>query len=546
VLFAFLKLLGLLAALFKRLRHLGVIMKKNLLSLAVAAGAAGMTSVASAQMYLNSEGTGEALIFPFYSVQSGNDTYIHVVNTTAQTKAVKVRMIESVDSLETLDFNLYLSPQDHFAFVITVDGEGAMMKTADNSCTVPAIPEAGQPFSTLLWADDPATDATDRTAEENREQVGYVEVIEMGQIVDGSDTAADILHATAGDTIGMPADCAQLVTNWSNTGGTEGAWYAEADAELVGTVGGGASVGTTDFAAVWNGGGLYGVATVINVAEGTAFGYEARAIEDLVEAGSTGSVLHYPPGDTRPDFNDNAMANTANVNVDGVQTVYTGQLGVNHGPVSAVFMTGSISNDYVVDPDLNALTDWVINFPTKSSHLDAAGDLSAPFSNTTTAAGTDLTALCQPVSVVGYDREELTQDPPTPGSDGPAFSPSTRPETTATPDLLICNEVTVAHFGSASATNTTADIANGLANVSAYVDGWDAGWAVMDFESANLNNVVDNDRELAGAVADAEGLLAGLPVTGFAVVEYTNGVADANVRNYQQAWDHKTNVVTSD
>ena len=51
-------------------------MKKNLLSLAVAASAAGIASVASAQMYLNSEGTGEALVFPMYSAQGGNDTYI--------------------------------------------------------------------------------------------------------------------------------------------------------------------------------------------------------------------------------------------------------------------------------------------------------------------------------------------------------------------------------------------------------------------------------------------------------------------------------------
>ena len=517
-------------------------MKKNILSLAVAASAAGMATVASAQMYLNEEGTGEALIFPFYSVQSGNDTYISIVNTTNQTKAVKVRMIESVDSLETLDFNLYMSPQDHFSFAITADGEGAKMITADNSCTVPAIPEGGQSFSTLLWAEG----ATETDAEANREQVGYVEVIEMGQITAGSDTAADILHAMTGDTAGTPGDCAQLTTNWSVTAGTEGAWYAEASAELVGAGGADASVGTTDFATTWAGGGLYGTGTVINVAEGTAFGYDAKAIEDLVAAGSSGSVLHYPPGDTRPDFSDNAMANTAVVNVNGVQTTYTGTLGVNHGPVSALFMTGSISNDYVIDTAINGLTDWVLNFPTKSNHLDAAAELTAPFSNTTTASDTDLTALCQPVAITGYDREEMTQDPPTPGSDGPAFSPSTRPETTTTPDLLICNEVTVAHWGSASATNTTDAITNGLANVSAYVDGWAAGWGVMDLESGNLNNTVDNDRELAGAVTGTTELLAGLPVTGFAVVEYTNGVADANVRNYQVAWEHKTDVITSD
>ena len=48
-------------------------MKKNILSLAVAASAAGITSLASAQMYVNTEHTGEALIFPFYSAQGGNE-----------------------------------------------------------------------------------------------------------------------------------------------------------------------------------------------------------------------------------------------------------------------------------------------------------------------------------------------------------------------------------------------------------------------------------------------------------------------------------------
>ena len=74
-------------------------------------------------MYINSEGTGEALVFPFYSAQNGNDTSIHIVNTTADFKAVKVRMLEGTESLETLGFNLYMSPQDHFSFAITADGE---------------------------------------------------------------------------------------------------------------------------------------------------------------------------------------------------------------------------------------------------------------------------------------------------------------------------------------------------------------------------------------------------------------------------------------
>ena len=115
-------------------------MKKNLLSAAVAATSVVVASSAVGQAYINDRLTGEALVYPIYSAQNGNDTYIHVVNTTGDYKAVKVRMIEGENSQEVLDFNLYMSPKDHFAFAITADGEGAKLKTTDNSCTVPIIP----------------------------------------------------------------------------------------------------------------------------------------------------------------------------------------------------------------------------------------------------------------------------------------------------------------------------------------------------------------------------------------------------------------------
>ena len=514
-------------------------MKKNLLSLAVAASAAGMTSLATAQMYINTEHTGEALVFPLYSTQGGNDTYIHVVNTTAQFKAVKIRMLEGEESLETLDFNLYMSPQDHFSFAITADGEGAKLVTNDTSCTVPQI-TGDVPFTDLLWAG-----AANEGTEQDREQMGYIEVIEMGQINPASATAADIEHVD-----GVPGDCAQLVTNWSDNAGEEGAWYDEADAELA-AVPGAASVGTTDFNATWNGGGLYGVASVINVAEGTAFGYDAVAVEDLVDPASTGSILHYPPGDTRPDFDDPALAETANINVDGVQTVYTRNFAGNTADtVSAVFMTESLSNDYVIDPDLNALTDWVVTMPTKSNHYNGL-DFDQPFSNLTIDAldgDSKATGLCQPVSMTGFDREEDTQDAPPPvlpGSDGPQFSPSVAPDPedpVSQSDWALCAETNIVHFGDSSATNSSSN----LASAGAFVDGWTEGWAVLDLTEEGLINGIDQDRILPGDVAGTDGELTGLPVTGFAVVEYTNGtLGGGTLANYQMSWEHKTSVATS-
>jgi len=520
-------------------------MKKNLLSLAVAASAAGVASLATAQMYLNSEGTGEALVFPMYSAQGGNDTLISIVNTTAQYKAVKVRMLEGAESLETLDFNLYMSPQDHFSFAITADGEGAMLRTSDTSCTVPQI-TGDVPFTDLLWAAEVDT-------EQGREQVGYIEVIEMGQIDPDSDTAEDIEHVD-----GVPGDCEQLVTNWSDlsadAGGAVGAWYAEAEANLVGVAGASAGTGETDFLAGWSGGGLYGVATVINVAEGTAFGYDAAAIEDLVDGDNTGFVLHYPPGDTRPDFEDAALSLTANVNVDGVQTTYTGSPLARHHAVSAVFMTESIQNDYIVDATISGLTDWIVTMPTKGNHAekdpDDADYFSPPFSNETIDAldgDVTETGLCQPVGMTGYDREEGTQDappPPTGNNDLPPFSPSVRPDPedpTSVADWALCAESSIVHFGDTSATSSESN----LADARLFVDGWAAGWAVLDLTEGGLTNGLDNERVLPGAIAGNEGELTGLPVTGFAVVKYTNGDTGGVQSNYSMAWEHKTSVATS-
>ena len=543
-------------------------MKKNILSLAVAASAAGMTSLATAQMYINTEHTGEALVFPFYSAQGGNDTLISIANTTAQTKAVKVRIIEGQTSQETLDFNLYMSPQDHFSFAITVDGDGAKLVTNDTSCTVPAI-DGEQAFTDLLWVEDDDDGVPLVGTAEGREQVGYIEVIEMGQIDPDSDTGAAIEHATTGAGAGTPADCDAVVELWSvtvdaNGDAVNGAWYTEANAA---NVGGSAeeqalvAVGTTDFAAGgWSGGGLYGVATVINVAEGTAFGYDAVAIEGLVEAGSTSSQMHYPPGDTRPDFADNAVANSAIVSIDGTQTTYTAGLGAgNHLPVSALFMTESISNDYVIDADINALTDWVVTMPTKGLHLDAT--YSQPFSNTITSAVAPFTvaplAGCQPVGMTGYDREEQIQDPPADDPDNPVnpnFSPSIRPDPeapTATADWAMCAESTIVHFGGSSATNSAqASTANyTLADASGFVHGWAAGWAVMDLTEGGVTNTLDQDRILPGTLsqggADIDGELTGLPVTGFAVVEYSNGTLGDAMANYSSSWEHKSNAAHS-
>ena len=56
-------------------------MKKNVISLAVAATVASGSAVAG--MYVSPEKHGEVLMFPFYNADNGNATNMHIVNTTA-------------------------------------------------------------------------------------------------------------------------------------------------------------------------------------------------------------------------------------------------------------------------------------------------------------------------------------------------------------------------------------------------------------------------------------------------------------------------------
>ena len=103
-------------------------MKRKTLTNALLAGVAGVAGIAniSNAVNLNPDGLGEVLIYPFYTVNGGNDTLLSVVNTTDSVKAVKVRFVESKNSREVLDFNLYLSPYDVWTgAVIDPDGDDA-------------------------------------------------------------------------------------------------------------------------------------------------------------------------------------------------------------------------------------------------------------------------------------------------------------------------------------------------------------------------------------------------------------------------------------
>ena len=498
-------------------------MKKNLISLAVAASVAGVAASTQAAMYLNPEGTGQVLLFPFYNAENGNETSMHIVNTTADAKAVKVRVLEYVNSQEVLDFNLYLSPYDEFAFTIyqNPNGDGGALVTGDNSCTVPALgtpidanenPLNGfvrasdgakvQPFLPYQYTNAPK-DALNSIV---RTMQGHVEIIEMG-VLGASGTFTPKAWATH-DSKGVPNSCAKLVGAWDPD---TGVWAASAE---------GAKTAIT--AAT---GGLYGLSNHLNNQDAASFGIEPAAIADFW--GTNPAFLHTDPGTLTPSLGSGVKS--AIVNNGGSASTLTYATG--HDAVSALFMQDWLYNDVMVNTNIGGMTDWVITFPTKREYVNLATAV-APFAEIYGLKGatkyTYAGLACEDIKIKQWNREEST-----PVGDGaPQFSP--KPDITVVTNEL-CLETNVIAVGAAtagSALNVTLQTTGNEwwpGKKLNFIEGETEGWMRMGFQ------------ETTQKLRQADGSdLQGLPAMGFAAYKYVN----SNM-SFGFVSDHKGNVCGS-
>jgi len=473
--------------------------------LAGIAGVAGISNMANA-IYLNPDGLGSVLIYPYYTVNTGNATLVSVVNTTNEGKAVKVRFLEAYNSREVLDFNLYLSPFDVWVGEIAPVGTGASLFTNDNSCTVPAIPAAGAPFRTFAF--DGTTSPADggpKTLTRTRE--GYVEMIEMATVTDETKSS---LSAITHDSSGVPSDCGQVVGAWN--GG--GYWQSNPQIDMAPPSGG-----------------LFGSGSIINVDTGTIAGYNADAIDAFY--GPNTPPQHTEPKDLSPSLKS-ATSLTSYVFANG-QLVTTSYLaGID--AVSSLFMVDNVYNEYVVDPNVGASTEWVVTFPTKRFYVDTvsggAGVPYKPFDVKFTSANGGTS--CSPVGLQFWNREEATT---TTGND---FSPAPTAAGTA-----LCYEAQVITFN--EGTNPSTILGSNLtANIDLTSVGFTSGWARIDFTVDSSGSTVAN-HELptlatasGGVNAGTGNVFRGLPTTGFAVAEFVNSNVTAGVlANYTGLYRHR-------
>ncbi len=384
-------------------------MKKNTMATAIIAGLAGVAGIAniSTAVNLNPDGVGQVLLYPYYSVNAGNTTVLSVVNTTDSGKAVKVRFLDAMNSREVLDFNLYLSEYDVWtAGIFSLDAAGpANIVTSDTSCTVPGIesgifqipvlPDGRRyfPFRTSFFSDQ-ATLAAGASSGNARTRTGYVEMIEMGSIPYDSAFGFGFFLTHINN---RPADCSALEGAWlaSGTPGGSGIWFNNPRVDLEAPTGG-----------------LFGGAAIVNVADGTYINYNAEAID-----GFSAAIQHTGPGSIFPNLGSASQAG------GGVVTSYVfdrGRLitsnwlvsGAGAGvgaanAVSAVLMREALFNEYEVDPDLGAASEWVVTLPTKKLYVTGP----APSTAQPVVALPPFTvgwASCERVSGRIYNREEDT------------------------------------------------------------------------------------------------------------------------------------------
>lgn len=540
-------------------------MKKNSLTTAIIAGVAGVAGLAGVAhaVNLNPDGIGQVLLYPYYTTNGGNSTLISVVNTSDIGKAVKVRFLESLNSKEVLDFNLYLSPFDVWTANVHDNGGVPGIRTSDTSCIAPnkVMTEftAFRDYEFKNWRPDLLGRTTTGDApaiNESRMRQGHIEIIEMGDL--GGDAHRYSLH----DRDGVPEDCTYFHNQWTSY--APGTWLDQTGGLVdqpnynrgrhdVHPPGSGyidEITGERTFGERGGPGGIFGSAYIVNGAEGTSYSYNAEAINGFYTIGEadTGDAednnLHFAPGTIRPALYDatNAFDGTdyyafARV-FDSTGNPYDLAWVRDDAPnaVSAVLSARHVSNEYSIGGATSAVSDWVVTFPTKELHTyrNVGEPGLAPFSAPqgrgalNTAGDNKFEGFWAEQFTMNYwDREEGEPSAP-PG----VLDVSPLPPPGEVQVLAFRQEANVLTFF----TEGTApeDRENVLAAPLgiwgggyqvALEEGFNNGWARISFASQSMtseNITVGSDTYVAHE-------LTGLPVIGFWAAKHTNHAAAEGV-----------------
>lgn len=527
--------------------------KKSKLAAALTVTGCVMLSGAANAVYVNADGLGQVLLYPYYTVRGDNVSLLSVVNTTDQAKVVKVRFREGRNSADVLDFNLFLSKYDVWTAAVLPTGDngngtgGAKLITKDTSCVSPSADEFGNtlasgiPFRTFaIGSAQYDTGNEDYANDVMRLREGYVEIIEQASIPNGSALGIDVTHKSGSATAPRKPNCNAMGEAASNGYTYMNGWRSS-------------TAGTTpNFDRPL--GGLFGAVSFVNAPIGSATGENATALDAFWASNNTG--FYYQPQDNQPNLgsaNPVSAVSTGSSGQNVYVTTWSGSTGLaGLRAVSAVLMRDVVYNEYAYSDDKQFSTDWVVTMPNKNKYVNrgfyyisgvpGVGPLDyvsplPPFQR----PYVQNSGACDDVGLVSFDREEGTAG----GSSG-SFSPI-RPGARGN---ALCWEANVISFGNATDAAEPSRVLGSTNNLwfRGYQNGGnpvatggaapqgEGGWARLSF-AHGLS--VFNNHQLVASTANgdtntvildagapsspASVTYNGLPVIGFAMTNYNQG-----------------------
>lgn len=281
-------------------RTLGVIVTMSFLVL----------TTTSHAVHRSSNGHGQALVFPYFSVLNGNDSLVTISTLSVSPKALKIHVRDDTGTA-ALSFNLYLESRGSWTGALsTIDGITTLI-TDDTSCL-------------LTSSEEDALEALGGV------KSGFIEVIVMGSLF-GSRELREAVDSQ---------DCDYLVSQWA-----EGVWANDPAEGLAAPRAG-----------------ISGNVSIINVDKGTQYGLPAVALDRF-----SNIVQHTSSEEAKPDLasvHDEGTADGQTAGTlcsqDGCETLLWSE------PVDAVahaLLARSLSADFSTESSINAQAEIVFTYP---------------------------------------------------------------------------------------------------------------------------------------------------------------------------------------
>lgn len=316
-----------------------------------------LVSNASAQVAVSDNGAGSAVVVPYYTVNEGWRTLLNVTNTTGNSLAIKVRLHESRNSRDVLDFNVTLSPYDVWtAFIQESASGGAILHTEDTSCTIPEnIRTNGAEASPVAYSDSEEwpvpsgveydfSDHTGTNGDITRLKEGYVEILVMGE-AEGEGAEDTTPYWAKHQDDGIPRDCSEVHNAFAPT-----VDFGDLDGAIDPT---GQPAAAGHYGAIDSPTPLKVNASLVNREQGTAAGIESLHISGF------GVGENLITAQAFPWFLEPTLASS-----EGLWTLS------GLADLDAEIGTNKIMNEWATNPDTGAFTEWVVTFPTKRFYVD--------------------------------------------------------------------------------------------------------------------------------------------------------------------------------